>query len=318
MKATRFGKNGSICDGTSGDSTQLIFLRSRWYNPADGRFQSRDTWKGDANRPLSMNHWSYVESNPVNLTDPTGHKPFSLGYVEGYSEGGGIGQGNFGGEEIVYDYATMTRARFKYSGTVGGILTSVGWSVYVGGIIGFGYELDKVQSTQIRSDYEGWSTGFYIGGGPKELPHGIGVSVGGGYFQSQTSNVKGTFKYFSAGAGLVPLEIVGFESDYIIDPQSLPGDDSGVEFYADASGRVNRGKLISDILTGDHSPIGNLFGIAFGGQHRFSQIGAVLVAAAAFEEFHHQYELYYGCPRLIGPPDPHSDPLRDPFNIPLP
>ena len=55
-----------------GDSTQLLFLRARYYNPADGRFQSRDTWGGDYNRPLSLNRWMYVEGNPVNYTDPTG------------------------------------------------------------------------------------------------------------------------------------------------------------------------------------------------------------------------------------------------------
>jgi len=58
-----------------GDSTQLIYLRARYYNPADGRFQSRDTWGGDYNRPLSLNRWMYVEGNPINLLDPTGMKP---------------------------------------------------------------------------------------------------------------------------------------------------------------------------------------------------------------------------------------------------
>lgn len=55
-----------------GDSTQLLFLRARYYNPADGRFQSRDTWSGDVNRPLSLNRWMYTEGNPVNATDPSG------------------------------------------------------------------------------------------------------------------------------------------------------------------------------------------------------------------------------------------------------
>lgn len=56
-----------------GDSTQLIYLRARYYNPADGRFVSRDTWEGNYNRPMSMNRWVYVEGNPVNRIDPTGH-----------------------------------------------------------------------------------------------------------------------------------------------------------------------------------------------------------------------------------------------------
>lgn len=57
----------------NGDSTQLLYLRARYYNPADGRFQSRDRWSGDYNRPLSLNRWMYVEGNPVNYTDPTGN-----------------------------------------------------------------------------------------------------------------------------------------------------------------------------------------------------------------------------------------------------
>jgi hypothetical protein len=238
--------------------------------------------------------------------------------MEGYSEGGGIGEGFIEGEEIVYDYATMTRARFTYAGKVGSILlSSVGWTIYVGPIIGFGYEPDNVQSIQIKNDYSGSSTGGYIGGGVKGLPRAVGVSVGAGYFRSQTSNVKGIFTYFSAGASLEPFEVVGFESNYSIDPQSLPGDnDSGVEFYADASGNVNRGKLISDILTGDHSPIGHLSGIVLSnvGQERISQIGTALVAAFEFEEFHHKYNFYNICPDPYWPPAP--TPFPDPLKIP--
>jgi RHS repeat-associated protein len=66
---TEFGFTGE----QYGDSTQLLFLRARHYSPADGRFLSRDTWSGGANRPLSLNRWMYVEGNPVNYTDPTGN-----------------------------------------------------------------------------------------------------------------------------------------------------------------------------------------------------------------------------------------------------
>ena len=33
---------------------------------------SRDAWEGDELQPQSMSGWSYVESNPINATDPTG------------------------------------------------------------------------------------------------------------------------------------------------------------------------------------------------------------------------------------------------------
>ncbi len=52
---------------------KLIYLRSRYYNPANGRFQSRDTWGGNVNSPRSLNRWGYVEGNPVNYFDPSGH-----------------------------------------------------------------------------------------------------------------------------------------------------------------------------------------------------------------------------------------------------
>ena len=51
----------------------MIYLRARFYNPADGRFQSRDTWDGDEKAPMSYNAWLYVYANPVNHTDPSGH-----------------------------------------------------------------------------------------------------------------------------------------------------------------------------------------------------------------------------------------------------
>jgi len=40
--------------------------------PSLGRFLTRDTWDGDANRPMSYNRWSYVGGNPINYADPSG------------------------------------------------------------------------------------------------------------------------------------------------------------------------------------------------------------------------------------------------------
>jgi RHS repeat-associated protein len=52
---------------------KLIYLRSRIYSPEAGRFLTKDSWQGDYNRPLSLNRWMYVEGNPINSIDPSGH-----------------------------------------------------------------------------------------------------------------------------------------------------------------------------------------------------------------------------------------------------
>ncbi len=68
-------------------SQGLIYLRSRMYSPVNGRFLTRDTWSGDANRPLSFNRWGYVEGNPVNFVDPTGHSATSDDYPPMFFDG---------------------------------------------------------------------------------------------------------------------------------------------------------------------------------------------------------------------------------------
>jgi RHS repeat-associated protein len=54
------------------DVTGMVFLRARYYTPGTGRFITKDIWPGDYTRPLTLNGWNYVESNPVNFTDPSG------------------------------------------------------------------------------------------------------------------------------------------------------------------------------------------------------------------------------------------------------
>jgi RHS repeat-associated protein len=73
-KLTEFLAYG-YADAFLGDYSELVYLRARQYAPSTGRFLSRDTWSGDYNRPLSLNHWNYVEANPANYIDPTGEFP---------------------------------------------------------------------------------------------------------------------------------------------------------------------------------------------------------------------------------------------------
>jgi len=56
-------------------STNLLYLRARYYSGAQGRFLTADTSAGDAHRPMSYNAWLYGYANPVNLTDPSGRDP---------------------------------------------------------------------------------------------------------------------------------------------------------------------------------------------------------------------------------------------------
>jgi len=61
--------------GYTGEYTtnDLVYLRARHYDPAMGRFLTRDTWGGNDNNSITMNKWVYANANPINYTDPTGN-----------------------------------------------------------------------------------------------------------------------------------------------------------------------------------------------------------------------------------------------------
>jgi RHS repeat-associated protein len=62
------GFTGELQDGQTG----LVYLRARWYDPAQGRFLQRDSFTGGPTRPQSLNRYAYTENNPANWTDPSG------------------------------------------------------------------------------------------------------------------------------------------------------------------------------------------------------------------------------------------------------
>ncbi len=77
--------SGETSYGFTGEWTdsyiELVNLRSRMYSPGTGRFLTKDTWQGNYIRPLSLNRWNYVEANPVNLSDPSGHSSCSASHT---------------------------------------------------------------------------------------------------------------------------------------------------------------------------------------------------------------------------------------------
>lgn len=47
------------------NTTELQYLRARWYDPSVGRFINEDTYEGELGSPLSQNLYTYVHNNPV-------------------------------------------------------------------------------------------------------------------------------------------------------------------------------------------------------------------------------------------------------------
>ncbi|MBN1149235.1 MAG: RHS repeat-associated core domain-containing protein, partial [Anaerolineales bacterium] len=210
--------------------------------------------------------------------------PPSRGYMEGRSFASGVGSGTVDGYEIVYDFATMTRARFLYSGDIGGFVWSAGASLYAGNLWGFRwnkeYDGGDVSYNQIVEDYKGLSEGFYVGVGVIPV-----IGGGGGYFRAVNSEVKGVFSFLSVGFSIkAPGEMVGFISLYELDKNT------SITYYADKNGKVNRARLIGDILTGNCSPAGlqgTLFAVT--GSQRVGAITTALLEAQMYEAYTQWY-----------------------------
>ncbi|MFK4342208.1 MULTISPECIES: RHS repeat-associated core domain-containing protein [unclassified Paenibacillus] len=64
-----FRYSGELWD----DTTELQYLRARWYDPDSGRFINEDTHEGEINDTLSLNLYTYVKNNPLIYNDPNGH-----------------------------------------------------------------------------------------------------------------------------------------------------------------------------------------------------------------------------------------------------
>lgn len=61
-------------NGEARDVTGLDFLRARYYDSHAGTFLTEDSYPGSLTDPLSQNRYAYVQNNPVNYTDPSGHR----------------------------------------------------------------------------------------------------------------------------------------------------------------------------------------------------------------------------------------------------
>ena len=67
--------------------TRLYSLRARYYDPANGRFLSRDTAGMDLQDASEHNRYVYVANNPINAFDPSGRQA-TIEYGQGTSDRG--------------------------------------------------------------------------------------------------------------------------------------------------------------------------------------------------------------------------------------
>ncbi|SDF48017.1 RHS repeat-associated core domain-containing protein [Paenibacillus sp. cl6col] len=65
-----FRYSGEYWDAT----TNLQYLRARWYDPSVGRFINEDTYEGELGNPLTLNLYTYVQNNPLKYIDPSGNR----------------------------------------------------------------------------------------------------------------------------------------------------------------------------------------------------------------------------------------------------
>ena len=56
------------------EGTGLYYYNARYYDSQNACFTSMDTYRGDNTLPLTLNLYMYCGGNPINFTDPTGHR----------------------------------------------------------------------------------------------------------------------------------------------------------------------------------------------------------------------------------------------------
>ncbi|MBO9573618.1 MAG: RHS repeat-associated core domain-containing protein, partial [Chitinophagaceae bacterium] len=169
-----FKYSGEMTDST----TNLQYLRARWYDPSIGRFINEDTYQGQIDNPLSLNLYTYVHNNPLINNDPTGHWCTS---ADGkYSHAGGCNGGkegisaknNLGGAIWTPDFLHVGEKEIDKGKQVGAAKTAKDldmtefWST--GAVMQYTPTAPNVVSHPILDAGVEWGTGLgvIIGAGP--------------------------------------------------------------------------------------------------------------------------------------------------------
>jgi RHS repeat-associated protein len=156
------GSSGFGYTGEQTDSTGLVYLRARYYQPAVGRFLTPDSTVSNPFGSQDWNRYDYVGNNPVVYVDPSGRcrglsgAAFDACAAVVMTTAAGVHQANEYREDIFFPDADTTFAdRLEASIVVGG-----GSVLFAAGTVEAG--------------------GAIFGGGPLTTAIGSGNIIGGG------------------------------------------------------------------------------------------------------------------------------------------
>ena len=92
------------------DYIKLIYMGARFYLPSAGRFLTADTIVPNHMNPQSFNRYSYVNNNPINYNDPSGHCIFGIDTAVCVAIAIGAGVG------LIVDYGTQVFSNMNNEG----------------------------------------------------------------------------------------------------------------------------------------------------------------------------------------------------------
>ncbi|NIR25766.1 MAG: hypothetical protein GWN77_02110 [Gammaproteobacteria bacterium] len=171
------------------------------------------------------------------------------GYAEGMSWGSGPDRF---GEEVTYDWATMERQLYEYSGTgfsvdsVTGVVIANA-STYASAIGGFR------SNKSIEDEYSGEVVYFTNGASIGPIPPPFNLSIGTGvvYFASPDFKIVGASWYVGGAAGVDIIPVLDFEGGRVNYKRK---DDPYPYVAKQKRSKVKVSELVYDILHGVDSP----------------------------------------------------------------
>jgi RHS repeat-associated protein len=170
-----------------GDNGGLYYLRARFYDPANGRFWSRDPLSGYVGAPQTQNAYPYVMNNPARYVDPLGLlslDPRDLGECIG-NRGDCITEPLRDTAHGVFDsgYTDLNVSLCAGVCISGGaqFRLSDGLHWYVGGGVGNPQASFNVTYAPGQHITEGWNCGLQVSGSALISPAGSGGTAGYGF-----------------------------------------------------------------------------------------------------------------------------------------